>query len=180
MPCLRVAVAFFALCTCLAFAPTVEGVSNFHQVADHVYRGAQPEPPGFLSLARIGIKTVVDLREEPAQIRAEEQAVRAAGMRFVSVPMNGIGKPSDQQIAQALAVLNDNSAAPVFIHCRRGADRTGTVIACYRIAVDHWTLQQALVEARAFGLSFVERGMRHYIQAFQPSSETPVAATPAR
>ena len=70
------------------------------------------------------------------------------------------------------ALLNDNSAWPVFVHCRRGADRTGTAIACYRIEHDHWTNQQALAEAKTFGMSSMEVGDAALHPAFR-------AATPA-
>jgi len=56
----------------------------------------------------------------------------------------------------------------VFIHCRRGADRSGTVLACYRISHDHWENQKALKEAKTYGLSTFERAMRSFIQHFQP------------
>ena len=80
--------------------------------------------------------------------------------------------------AAVLSLLNDNSAWPVFVHCRRGADRTGTAIACYRIAHDHWTNQQALGEAKTFGMSSLEVAMQHFILRF--NSATPQLAAAAR
>jgi uncharacterized protein (TIGR01244 family) len=168
---------FLALTAGLAFAPAVAGVSNFQQVSDRVYRGAEPEAFAFRHLAQLGVKTVLDLRDDRGQAAAEEKLVRAAGMAFVSVPMSGLGRPTDEQVSRALAVLTDSSAAPVFVHCRRGADRTGTVIACYRIAFDHWQNRQALAEAQSYGMSITERAMRRYVLAFQPSAT--VLASPA-
>jgi uncharacterized protein (TIGR01244 family) len=154
----------------VATAPAVLGIPNFSQVNERLYRGAQPAPNGYQGLANLGVRTVINLREEPAQIAAEERLVRAAGMRFVSIPMDDLGAPTDRQISDALALLNDDSAAPVFIHCRRGADRTGTVIACYRIAHDGWEKNRALDEAKSHGMSIFERGMRRYVLNFQPAS----------
>ena len=111
-------------------------IPNFHQVDASLYRGAQPAPREFRSLARLGIKTVLDLRDEQSHTRAEERLVKAAGMNYVSLPLNGMLAPTDQQISRALAVISDPANGPVFVHCRRGADRTGTVIACYRVAHD--------------------------------------------
>ena len=62
--------------------------------------------------------------------------------------------------------LVDDSAGPIFVHCRRGADRTGTVIACYRITHDGWTNQRALKEATSYGMSWLEFGMQRYVLAF--------------
>ncbi len=140
----------------------VPGVPNFHQVNEHVYRGAQPHGQGFAGLAKIGVKTVIDLRGE----RSEQAEVERAGMHYVRLAWNGYKAPSDPQMATVLGLLNDNSAWPVFIHCRRGADRTGTAIACYRISHDHWTNQQALAEAKTFGMSSLEVAMQHFILAF--------------
>lgn len=137
-------------------------IPNFHQVDEHLFRGAQPAAGDFQSLAAMGIKTVLDLREE-GHSAAEEKLVEAAGMRYVSLPMSGLTAPSDEQISRALAILEDSASGPVFVHCRRGADRTGTVIACYRIEHDGWKNRQALEEARAFGMSWMERGMRSYV-----------------
>jgi len=138
-------------------------IPNFHQVDANLYRGAQPAPQEFKSLARLGIKTVLDLRPEEDHVRAEQKVVEAAGMRYISLPMNGLLAPTDQQITRALAIIQDSGSGPVFVHCRRGADRTGTVVACYRIAHDQWANEKALEEARTLGMSWVERGMRNYV-----------------
>jgi len=137
-------------------------ISNFHQVDSHVFRGGQPKAAEFAALAHLGVKTVLDLREEN-YARGEQKLVEAAGMRFISLPMGGLAAPSDQQIARALAIIEDSVNGPVFVHCRRGADRTGTVIACYRVAHDGWENQRALDEARSLGMSWIERAMRSYV-----------------
>src|SRR5690242_20720547 len=64
------------------------GVPNFHRVSERIYRGAQPTPQGFQTLAKMGIKTVVDLRREPEQFQAEQHLVEALDMKFLSVPMS--------------------------------------------------------------------------------------------
>jgi tyrosine-protein phosphatase SIW14 len=171
---IRIFAAICALGDGLAFAQVTAGVPNFHKVNDHVYRGAQPADDGFKDLARIGIKTIVDLRDEPDLIRAEKRTVEAAGMHFVSIPMHGLSAPGEQQIAMALGILNDQAAGPVFVHCRRGADRTGTVIACYRISADHWQNDKALAEARSLGMSWVERAMQHYVMSYHAAPAGPV------
>ncbi len=116
------------------------GVPNFHQVSDQVYRGAQPTTEGFQALAKMGIKTIVDLRREEAQVRQEQQLVESLGMKFLSVPME-MGAPTDDQVSRVMQELNSN-AGPVFVHCHGGRDRTGTVIACYRKTHDAWDSQK--------------------------------------
>jgi len=163
------AVVLFLAAVCVPglLAADVAGVPNFHQVNDHVYRGAQPKAEGFQSLSKLGIKTIIDLRESGGRSRTEEGLVTAAGMRYVSIPLSGIKAPTDADIAKLLALMDNSSAGPVFIHCRRGADRTGTVCACYRIVHDHWENQKALSEARSFGMSWMEKAMQSYVLHFQ-------------
>jgi tyrosine-protein phosphatase SIW14 len=146
-------------------------------VDEHVYRGAQPHKDGYTGLAKLGIKTVLDLRGE----NAEETAVQSAGMRYVRLPWSGFKAPDESQIKTVLALLNDPTAWPVFVHCRRGADRTGTAIALYRIEHDHWTSQQALTEAKTFGMSSLEMAMQHFILGFSvpPAAANLASTTPA-
>jgi protein tyrosine/serine phosphatase len=171
----RLLAGFLAIGSGAAVAPAADGVPNFHQVNSRIYRGAQPSDDGIKFLAGLGVKTVIDLREERGLMAAEEKLVSAAGMRFVSIPMDDLGAPTDAQMALALAVLADEKAGAVFVHCRRGADRTGTVIACYRIAFDRWANRRALEEAKSFGMSFFERGMQRYVLDFK----VPPGAPPA-
>jgi protein tyrosine/serine phosphatase len=146
-----------------------DSLPNFNSVNDQILRGGQPSDDGFKKLAGRGVKTVVDLRWiDEHSIPHEKQIVEADGMRFVSIPMKGIGAPTLEQVSKALGVLENSDNWPVFVHCRRGSDRTGTVLACYRISHDHWKNEKALEEAKTYGLSSFERAMRSFIQHFQP------------
>jgi tyrosine-protein phosphatase SIW14 len=158
--------------------PTPTGIPNFHHVNEHIYRGGQPSSEGWDSLTKLGVKTVIDLR--PANehsTKEEEREVRAAGMRYINVPLSGLGAPPDQKISEVLTLLDPDSAETIFVHCRRGADRTGTVIACYRIAHDHWKNQKALQEAKSYGMSWLEFAMQRYVLYFQPTRMHAATAT---
>jgi len=164
--------------------PQAKGIPNFHQVNEHIYRGGQPSPEGWTSLAKLGVGTVIDLRrEDEHSSQAEAQAVEAAGMHYVNIPLHGVSAPPAEKIVQALALLNSPGA--VFVHCKRGADRTGTVIACYRIGHDHWDSSRALAEAKSYGMSIFQVGMKGYVKSFQPpaaqadASAKPVPLAPA-
>ncbi len=145
-------------------------IKNMQAVNDHIYRGAQPSSEGFKQLAKMGIKTVIDLRDKAAQADREKQIVESLGMKYVGVPMS-MHSPTDDQIAKALSVLNSVESAPVFLHCLGGRDRTGVVIACYRITHDGWDNRKALAEATVHGLSVFDVGMRHYIVRFRPAKK---------
>jgi tyrosine-protein phosphatase SIW14 len=163
----------------VALAADAPGVGNFHQVNDHLYRGAQPSTQGFESLAKLGVKTVIDLREPGSRSNNEKAVVEKAGMRYVNIPFSGYSAPTEQQMVQVLALFDNPESGPVFIHCRRGADRTGTVIACYRVLHDHWKNADALAEAKGNGMSWTERSMQHYVLAYKVPAAAPAAAIAA-
>jgi protein tyrosine/serine phosphatase len=87
--------------------------------------------------------------------------------------MQRVGRPTDAQVEHALRLINDPTLQPVFVHCKRGADRTGTVIACYRIRHDGWTAEAAMTEAKGYGLSMFESGMKNYIKEFARRAVAP-------
>jgi protein tyrosine/serine phosphatase len=159
-----------------AFAQVPAGVGNFHQVNDRLYRGAQPTAAGFENLAKLGVKTVIDLCESGSRSRAERKIVESAGMRYIGIPFSGHAAPTREQLSRVLAVFDDPAAGPLFVHCRRGADRTGTVVACYRVGHDHWANSQALAEAKADGMSWMEVAMQHFVLRYQPPVQVAAGA----
>jgi tyrosine-protein phosphatase SIW14 len=179
---MKTSTASLLFASLLAFGPILAaqqpaGVPNFHQVNEHIYRGAQPSSKGFQSLAILGVKTVIDLRGGGGRSADEQKVVEAAGMRYIAIPLNGYSAPSEQQVSKLLGLLNDQSTGPVFVHCRRGADRTGTIIACYRISHDHWENRKALDEAAADGMSWTEVAMKHFVLGY--GSAAPAAGATA-
>ena len=173
------AFAAVAIFTVSANAEELAGVGNFHKVNATVYRGAQPSKAGFENLAKAGVKTVIDLRRvNEHDTAAERRIVEGLGMRYVNIPMNGVVAPTDSQVSQVLAILDGPSTGPAFVHCKRGADRTGGVIACYRVQHDGWENKKALHEAKANGMSWTQFGVKSYVMAYRPGAVTnaPVSA----
>jgi protein tyrosine phosphatase (PTP) superfamily phosphohydrolase (DUF442 family) len=123
------------------------GVANFGEVTPTLYRGAQPSRVGYESLAHMGIDIVVDTRL--SRKGSEKKAVNGAGMQYVSIPWH-CWFPRDKAMVQFLQLLRDNPGKKVFVHCRYGDDRTGMMIAAYRMAVDHWTAAEARQEMNQF------------------------------
>jgi uncharacterized protein (TIGR01244 family) len=140
-----------------------ELLPGFEKVDDTVYRGAQPKGGFAAHLATRGIKTVLSLREDGSDVAKERAEVEAAGMRFVHIPLDPASRPETGDIRRALDLLGDAKAGPVFVHCRHGRDRTGTVVACYRIERHGWTPTQARAEAERHGMGWWQRGMKALI-----------------
>jgi protein tyrosine/serine phosphatase len=160
----------------LRAADQPQPLNNFQEVSDSLCRGAQPSADGFRELARLGVHTVVDLRGAGGRSSKEAELVRSLGMQYVNIPLAGFKAPTLAQVSKVFAVLNDPSSGRVFVHCRRGADRTGTMMALYRIQHDHWTNQQALDEAKTMKMAGAERLMQKFVLDYQPA---PAALIPA-
>jgi tyrosine-protein phosphatase SIW14 len=145
-----------------------EGVSNFGQVSNQLYRGGQPSAAGFAALQKMGITTVVNFRDERDEIAAEKREVEGLGMKFVSIPWSGSDNPSDKQVVQFLDLMHDNPQAKVFVHCKRGADRTGTMVAAYRIAIERKDVSSAIDEMHDY----------HYAHFMLPQLQRYVVSMP--
>ncbi|MBV9223284.1 MAG: tyrosine-protein phosphatase [Acidobacteriaceae bacterium] len=145
-------------------------IRNFDRVNDHIYRSGEPSVVGLQELGALGVKRVIDLREKGEATAFEKETLEKLGIKYTNIPFAALSAPSDGQIQSVLKLLTDNDSSPVLLHCRRGKDRTGTVIACYRIQHDGWDNRRALAEAKEHGMSRLERSMQAYILHFTPTS----------
>lgn len=134
---------FYRLCT-----PTLElpMLLNFGELTGTLCRGAQPSRTGFKLLKGLGVDTVINLRVEAPE---EEARVRDMGMHYFYFPMDPVGAPTHDQTLAFLKVVSDPRYGKVFFHCYHGADRTGLMGACYRVAVEGWSLTEAVAEMEA-------------------------------
>jgi uncharacterized protein (TIGR01244 family) len=167
---LLAAPAIFAGCASAPPGPLANrGLPNFSQVDSQLYRGAQPSAEGVEELRARRIATMINLRqpgEDPEAMEAVENAARSAGLQYHSVPMSGWLAPTREDVELVLSLISDRTAQPVFVYCRRGADRTGTVVAIYRITQNGWTADEAMREARGLGMWRLEFGMRRFIRGW--------------
>jgi tyrosine-protein phosphatase SIW14 len=92
-------------------------------------------------------------------------------MRYVHLEFQGGVTPTQEQIEKALSVLEDRTQAPVFVHCHEGKDRTGMIIACYRISHDNWSNQKALAEAKSWAARELTSAMERSIIQYRPRSQ---------
>ena len=137
------------------------GLSNFHKVTDDLYRGAQPDAEGMRQLKAMGIKTVVNLRS----FHSDRREIGETGLAYEHIYMKP-WHPEDEDVVRFLQIVTDADRTPVFVHCQRGADRTGFMCAIYRMAVGGWNRQQAIEEMTDGGFGFANswRGLLKYLR----------------
>ncbi|MCE9592606.1 MAG: tyrosine-protein phosphatase [Planctomycetes bacterium] len=149
------------------FAKRLEGLENFAQIDEFLYRGSQPDAADFRELAGLGIKTVISLRSY-----RESDDVEAAGMTLVQIPMQadlfGSEPPTDEQVRLFFTTVLDPTKRPVFFHCERGKDRTGTMAALWRIERNGWTPDEAIEEMRAFGYHDYFEDLIEFVRNYEP------------
>ncbi len=164
----------------LAGAGERPDLPHFFEVEPGIYRGAQPRERDFAELKKMGVATVLSLRSTGEGVEKERKIVEGLGMRFVNVPLRGYQTPSHENIDLAVAELEaaKKTGKPVFVHCKLGKDRTGTVVACYRMKTASWKADQALAEAKSKGMSRRQWKMQKYVLAY-PDRAPAVAAAGA-
>lgn len=125
-------------------------IPNFRQVSPLLYRGGKPSLRGWEKLKSLGVKTVINL-EETNKRNNRESAGETTGIKVFRLPISLYNAPGDEQVFSFLEIVSAKENQPVFIHCNNGRDRTGVMIALYRIVMDGWTIKNAYREAVALG-----------------------------
>lgn len=119
---------------------------NFGEVEEGVlYRS---EKPGEAALRRwvrdYNLKTLVVLSTGVAEY--EKRIAKECGIAIYHIRMSARRAPTEEQIAQFLTIMDDVQNHSVLVHCRAGADRTGVMVALYRIERQGWSVKQAQKE----------------------------------
>jgi protein tyrosine phosphatase (PTP) superfamily phosphohydrolase (DUF442 family) len=127
----------------------LKGVPNLYRVSENLYRGDQPSLEGMRNLKALGLKTIINLRS----FHSDRDEIGATGLAYEHLYMQA-WHPEVEDVVRFLKIVTDPRRAPVFVHCQHGADRTGTVIAVYRIAVQGWSKAEAIREMTGGGFGF--------------------------
>lgn len=137
------------------------GLPNFHKVSDTLYRGAQPTAEGFRELKAMGVKTVVNLRS----FHSDRDEMGDVRFKYDHIYFKA-WHAEDHEVVRFLQIVTNTNNAPVFVHCQHGADRTGTMCAIYRMAVQGWTKDAAIKEMTegGFGYHTIWKNLIEYLQ----------------
>ena len=143
-----------------------QDLPNFHQISENFYRGGQPTEEGIKQLACLGIKTIISFRDTQEKVLREKKFAEENSLNFLNLRLSNWFASKDSEINSILEIIQNPENQPVFIHCKRGADRTGTVVAAYRMKFENWTAEEANREAKKFGLGWSLVWMKDYIFAY--------------
>jgi protein tyrosine/serine phosphatase len=153
-------------------------IDNFAKVNDTYYRGAQPVGSDYSDLARLGVKTVINLIGDDELDAREQSLVEQHGMRYLPIPMSTRKAPTSQQLETFLSVVNDPASQPVYVHCVGGRHRTGVMTAVYRMTKDGISGAEAFAEMKRFnyGPDFLHPEFKKFVYEYR-APKAALAAT---
>jgi protein tyrosine/serine phosphatase len=147
-------------------------ITNFWKVTDKIYRGGLPTIAQLADLKALGVNTVINLMVAGDQADAEQVGVANLAMRYIHIPESGAFEPHYSDVETVIRLMDDPAMGVVFVHCLHGDDRTGTVVACYRIQYEDEANADALLEAEARGMNRLQVLMKEFIEDFKPQKVT--------
>lgn len=169
------------------------GLSNLHQVSRILYRGAQPSHRGMQHLESLGIKTIINLR----RYHSDDDELKGTRLKSIHIRFNTV-KPKVEHVVRFLKAALHPDNQPVYVHCQHGSDRTGTMVAFYRIVLQGWSKTEAIREMTKGGFRFhsIWRHLPKFVRqadiegirkaiglaadpAARPAAARPAAALPA-
>ena len=150
----------------------LSGTPNLHRVSENLNRGAQPTAEGMKQLEKLGVKTIVNLRTSGS----DSGEIEGTALAYEHISMT-MSNPDPEKVTRFLKIVTDSSRMPVFVHCRHGADRTGTMCAVYRIALEGWSRDEAIAEMTkgGFGYHCIWKNLVNYLRELNIDSVKPNA-----
>ncbi len=155
-------------------------IKNFGQMDDRFFRGGQPKEEEYKELAALGIKTIIDLRDDPKDY--EKTSAEALGMRYVNIGMSDKEYPAAAKIAEFLKLVDDPSTGKFYVHCAGGRHRTGVMGAVYRFNHYGWDYDKAYAEMKKYdfysrwGHGDLKKFVQDYAVSFHNNKATAAAA----
>lgn len=148
-------------------------IRNFGVVRPGIYRGAEPDSSDLRRLRDAGVVTVIDFRKDGDKVAAEAKICRSLGLAHYNLPWTGHEANVDPALIRGFFdIVGHDGNLPAFVHCHRGAERTGTMIALYRIAFQDWSAEEAYAEMRRYRFrDFWFRSLREFVLAYEKERE---------
>lgn len=144
-------------------------IQNFGEIDCNIFRGSEPKDDDDYNLLkyRYGIKTVLDLRDDP-NLDVINEIKNRINFNYINIELSDKHPPTQGQEDVIIKTLFDNSLYPIFIHCVGGRHRTGIAVALYRKIGYKWTFEEIYKEMLKYGFYtiFGHRSLKKYIHQF--------------
>ena len=129
-------------------AISLAGTPNLYKVSDELYRSGQPTAEGMRELEKKGIRTVISFRN----FHDDDDQIAGTNLESRRIRINtwAIDSQDDEEFLRVL----EECPKPVLIHCLHGSDRTGSMVALYRIRKQGWSVEEAVNEMKHGGTGF--------------------------
>lgn len=146
------------------------------------FRGAQPDRDDYKALAELGVKTIIDLRDDPTSY--EKSSAEAAGLKYINIPMSDTVYPKPESIEEFLKIANDPATGVFYAHCKGGKHRTGVTGAAYRFTKYGWDYDKVFKEMKnydfysSWGYGKMKDFVVDYAEKMKNAPTTATVATP--
>lgn len=152
----RAVIGFSIALGCIFFghpetASALETKGRFKQVESDLWRGGLPRKKGLQQLKAMGVRTVIDLMDEDP--KKWQEIATSLDNKYVNIPLRRTRPIPSESITKFLEIVQDSANRPVYVHCRSGRDRTGAMVAIYRISASQWTSERAINEMKSLGFN---------------------------
>lgn len=130
---------------------------HIFQVSESVWRGPRPTTiDDVLELKERGFQTILNLERGwfeflHGEMNVETKRCLTVGLSPVNIHLGIYAPPTLPELTASLIVLTDPKFGKVYVHCKHGVDRTGMVIAAYRMMAQRWSFGKAKEEMLAMG-----------------------------
>ena len=147
-------------------------IKNFGQMDTHFYRGAQPREEEYGELAELGVKTIIDLRDDPLPYASK--AAEKAHMHYFNIPMSDKDYPKVESIDAFFNLIKQEANWPFYVHCAGGRHRTGVMGAMYRFNHDEWNYDNAYEEMKNYDFytRFGHGALKKYVEDYWQQLQT--------
>jgi protein tyrosine/serine phosphatase len=124
------------------------GLENMYQVDEGIYRSEQPSRQQFRAIEMFGIEEVLNLR----YWHSDYKYAKKTDLILHHVRMNA-HDANDFDVVAALRIIKNRKGA-ILIHCHHGSDRTGLIVAMYKIVFCNASKAEAIDEMVNGGFGF--------------------------
>jgi hypothetical protein len=139
--------------------PLIDSIANSCVVTKNVlWRGAKPDVAAATELIDRGVRAVVNLElahdDRDAFLGAHPALAEPRVIDYFRIhewEPNVVLAPRllDRHVAEFIAIVRSR-AQPVYVHCRAGQNRTGVMVAAYRVLEENMPVESAIAEMKAY------------------------------